>query len=29
MRSAELREQGIGVAVVTYDPVHILADFAK
>ena len=29
MRSEELRKQGIGIAAVTYDPVPILADFAK
>jgi hypothetical protein len=29
MRSGELRKQGIRVAVVTYDSVPILADFAK
>ncbi len=28
-RREELRKRGIGVAVVTYDPVPILADFAK
>src|SRR5262245_57375911 len=29
MRIEELRKQGIGVAVVTYDPVPVLFDFAK
>lgn len=28
-RSGELRKQGINVAAVTYDPVPVLADFAK
>jgi AhpC/TSA family/Disulphide bond corrector protein DsbC len=28
-RSGALRKQGLGVAVVTYDPVPILADFAR
>lgn len=28
-RSAELKKNGIGLAAITYDPVSILADFAK